>query len=354
MALQTIGGSLRLNSMLLDYLNPTTRVLGLAMSASAHKVAFLFQIPKSGTVAKIGFRTATVTTSDTLKVGLQTITTGNVPSGTQYGGSTPGTQAGLASNTGYTVSLAGNASVTQGDRVAVVVEFNSYVAGNLNIACIQNDAVGIGYPLCKLFSASWALQNRAPIFWLEYDDGSYAPIKGIFPFSDFVSQVYVNSSTPDEYGIKFKMPIKCRLRSVRFAGGLNASGDVTVKVYDSDGSTVMASLQLTTDNMTMSTRMLHLMFSSSPTILADTYYRVTVVNNNANNLTVDLFTLMTAAVQDMLDGGQNLHLTQRTDSGAWTDTTTKRMPIELEFDQFEVATPGGLLLHPGMSGGMRA
>lgn len=354
MVMQIFGGAFRFNNLNVDRLDPASNVGGLAMTGSAHKIAFMFQVPKTGTIRKLGFRTAAVTTSDTLKVGLQTLTSNHNPSGTQYGGSTPGTVSGLVANTGYTVTLAADANATVGDRVAMVIEFNSYVAGNLSIANVGADLIGIGYPSTKQFVSSWAIQNRVPIMWVEYSDGSYALIRGVFPFSVLTSQTYNSGSNPDEYGMKFKFPFKTRLRGFRFYNQLNASGNVTAKVYDSDGSTVLTSITMSIDNMTMSKRYLAVIFPSLPTLESDTFYRVTFLNNNANDMTLDVFTLPSVAAQDSLDGGQNCYLTTRNDNGSWTDSTDKRPGFELEFDQIDIPSSGGLLLHPGMAGGMRA
>ncbi len=106
----------------------------LLMDASGEKAAFIFKIPKSGTITEIGFRTGAVTTADTLKAGLYTVDTSNNPTATAYGGMVAGTQASPAANTWYAVALGTNCTATAGDVVAVVIEFNSYVAGNLNIS----------------------------------------------------------------------------------------------------------------------------------------------------------------------------------------------------------------------------
>jgi hypothetical protein len=46
------------------------------------------------------------------------------------------------------------------------------------------------------------------------------------------------------------------------------------------------------------------------------------------------------------------HLTTRSDAGAWTDTTTSWFPMQLIIDDLTASASGGMLVHPGMSGGI--
>jgi hypothetical protein len=54
------------------------------IDATGEKYAAIIQIPKTGTISKIGFRTGTVTTSQTLRGGIETVDAATgAPTGTQ-------------------------------------------------------------------------------------------------------------------------------------------------------------------------------------------------------------------------------------------------------------------------------
>src|SRR3989304_6613560 len=111
------------------------------LDATGEKAATVFQIPEDGNITTLGFRTATVTTGDTLKVGLYTIDASGDPTATAYKGMVAGTQAILATedNTYFNVTLGTQAtSVVKGDIVALVIEYNSYVAGSMGITTITS------------------------------------------------------------------------------------------------------------------------------------------------------------------------------------------------------------------------
>jgi len=53
-----------------------------------------------------------------------------------------------------------------------------------------------------------------------------------------------------------------------------------------------------------------------------------------------------AAAMDGFPGGQNVHRTERTDLGAWTDTTTKRPWMGVLLTGFNDGAGGGLAFPP--------
>jgi len=57
---------------------------------------------------------------------------------------------------------------------------------------------------------------------------------------------------------------------------------------------------------------------------------------------------------DMLSGGQAFHFSSRADAGAWSDTTTRRpiMGLILSAADDGVGGGGGMIVNPGMSGGL--
>src|SRR3990170_6891069 len=169
------------------------------LDATGEKAAIIFKIPADGNITKLGFRTSTVTTGDTLKVGLYTVDASGDPTATAYKGMVAGTQAILATedNTYFNVTLGTQAtSVVKGDIVALVIEYNSYVAGNMVITGFGSTSSTLsGFPYGDLYTTSWAKQNNPLFATIEYTGGVYYPTLGIYPAASGGTSVAYNVDT---------------------------------------------------------------------------------------------------------------------------------------------------------------
>jgi len=357
--------------MTLQVINPPILIPGLVdychgyyynsllIDAAAEKAAFITYVPKTGTISKVGFRTGVVTTGDTLKVSLQGVNASGDPDGTILAsGSAYQTQvvADTDDNTWFLVTLVAGASVTKNDPIAIVIEFNSWVAGNLNIAA---GAMGLAtYQLYNcytdLYTTAWAKSGNLINVALEYSDGSYAP-GFTHPMSALSFYSYNSGSTPDEYGNYFQIPFPCRAAGIAAFVDLEQSSTFTL--YDSDGTTVLASKQLLpAQRVATAPGLFWAYFSASVNLLKDTWYRMTVVPNGTTSIGLNYFAVNLAAQMDSYALGQKCYQTSRTDSGAWTENTLRRVEVALIVDAFDDAAGaggGGLLTHPGMDGGCR-
>ncbi len=334
-------------------------ITGYPMDATGEQIAFIFKIPKSGTITTLSIRTGAVTVTDTLKLGLYTVDTSNNPTTTAYGSMTAGTQALPASNTWYDVTLGGNCTATAGDVVALVIEFNSYVAGNLNIATLGGTSGShaniCGFPESRQYTASWAAIPTRPLFALTYSGPSYGFIYGAYPVSAITETNFNSSSTPDERGLKFSLPFPARLSGFWFNCLVNnVLGAADIVLYDTDGTTVLQTCSVDFQKVNATPRMFYFQFATAQALSKDVYYRLVIKPTTTTSNAYYSFTVSAAGLLDCFEGGQNFHLTTRTDAGAWTDTTTQRPYIGLILDQLDdgVGGGGGLLRHPGMAGGI--
>src|SRR4030067_2825700 len=163
--------------------NITNQINIYVLDASGEKATTVFQIEESGNITNLGFRTATVTTGDTLKVGLYTLDASGDPTATAYKGMVAGTQvvASADDNTYFNVTLGTQAtSVVKGDIVALVIEYNSYVAGSMVITGLgSTSTVFSGFPYGDLYTASWVKQNNTFFATIGYTGDVYYPTLGI-------------------------------------------------------------------------------------------------------------------------------------------------------------------------------
>lgn len=321
-------------------------IASMLLDAADEKAAWIVQAPKTGNISKVGFRTAVVTTGATVDVRVETVsTTTGDPTGTLFAANTNASQVILSTDDSlwFLTTLTASAAVTKGDFLAVVIVNPSASPGNMNIARFQDDA-GNDFPYADLFTTVWSKSQQAPVGAFEYDDGSYEPFVAFWPFKD-VGTVSANSgSTPDEAGLYFSFPFPVRVTGLTSWSSSASGASPTFKLYDSDGSTVLNSIS-PDDNISVSTSTEYRVyyFNSTHSLLANTFYRLTMAPGNTTNVAVGYFDTNTAAQMDAASGGQNFHWTQRTDAGAWSETTTRRPFISLIIDAFDngASTSGG-------------
>lgn len=333
MALTSLGGG----SFLPKPENFSTNNAGHLIDASGEKLAAVFRVPKTGTLAKVRFRTLTVTTGDTLKVSFQDVdmATGN-PDETadQYRTvSVASSDDNVWISTGYITTDGtdggGKRSVTRGDLLAIVIEYDSYVAGNMTIAntSIPVDYGNTAYSLLKT-GGTWAKSTSVVgCFELEYDDGSMAYSDTLVPGYN-ASGTIASNTTPDEVALYFRFPVAVTVGGAFLMCDMDAAIDVVL--YDSDGTTALATVSLDSDvragtsvNGTM------VVFASEINLSANTWYRLAMKPTTTSAVGYRRTEVRAAASFDMFDLGQNAYWSQRTDAGAWSETTTYRPRISL-------------------------
>jgi hypothetical protein len=325
------------------------RAVSLVIDASGEKVAFIFPVPKSGDIRKVSFRLGLVTTGQTLKASLQDVdlTTGDPDGSIDQSGTVA--VANNDDNTWKTVTFGADRTVTRGDLLACVLEFDSTVG---NLAIEVNSLNPYANVYVDHFTAAWVKQARGPQLVIEYSDGSFAPILGASAGTQ-TSRDYNNGSTPDEIALRFSFPFPVRVMGAGFYGRL--SGDCDLVLYDQ--TTALDSVSLDSNvNQPASDGKFVGVFATSFDAAAATAYRLAVKPTSGTNVRLHTMDFSAAGHQDQMPGGDDCFWSERTDAGAWSDTTTRRPMIFLVVEAADDAAGagGGLLRHPGMTGGCPA
>jgi hypothetical protein len=345
---------------------------GFLLDAATEKLAFIFPAPKTGTLHSVGFGLATVTQAPAngLKISFQDVAsaTGD-PDGTidQY----RVVSSGLVTNGWIDVSATGpmtsdgtdggtKRAVTRGDYLAVVIEFANFSSGDsLSIGTCYSVWYGApGNHYNDHFTGSWAKHTAYLIkVSLKYDDGTYGYIPSSAPFKKADNVIINSGSNPDEIALKFKMPYPLKVNGLWARLQLDsASADSQLILYDSDGSTVLASAALDATFGPAMDPYFYYVPIPEITLMKDAYYRVAVKPTTTNNLRLIYQEVNDVNIWNQVEQGGNFHWSQRVDAGAWTDTTTKRPTVGVVVSALDDGVGGGgggLLVHPGMSGGMR-
>jgi hypothetical protein len=258
-------------------------------------------------------------------------------------------------------ALSANRTVAFGDLLAVVIEFDG--AGRLGADSIAISRATAGAGPRELLqsglsfkTASWARVAALPLVIFEYTDGTFGTFSDCWPCSDHASVAIDAGSTPDEYGLEFALPFACTVDGAWATFFNTANAEVDVVLYD--GTTAMTNGTVSADLNAMATSgtnyHVHVVDYAPIALDANHTYRLMVKPTTANTLHCPSFDVSVAGHMQAVPMGASFVSASRTDAGAFTTLATRRPFMGIRLAGVEVAAGGGsgLLVHPGMSGGM--
>lgn len=347
MALQDIGGAIEVPSAY-QY-NGGSAFRPITLDADGEKGAVILTVPKTGTISKIGFRVGTVT-KDTngLDVTVQGVATDGFPDGSAHGGAAAGSTGATSSNTWYWVTLGTGSTVTIGDKISLVVSWTSFDASDeliLNIG-VQGVSSGNAYPYVVADTGSWEFQSYGGNIAIEYSDNSIPAIHNVHAATTLNLNVFNAGSSPDERGLKFKLPFASRI--VGIWGMFRFEADSLIRLYDSDGSTVLEELFIDEDQNSSAQGMYAALFDARHVLTKDTWYRLTYLPGIGTSGRITSLTVTDDGAHKTMGAyplGVNCIGTSRTDAGAWADVDTERYSMGMLIDQLDdgVGAGGGFI-----------
>jgi uncharacterized ubiquitin-like protein YukD len=345
------------------------------LNATGERCGQIMQIWKAGNIRKVHFMTQTVTTGDTMKVTLQTVDAASgLPSGSLIDAEATGTVAveNGDDNVWKTVDF-GEAPVavpvTQGQYIAVSIEFNSYGSGNLALRTNYYTPLSalLAYNVYTVSDitaspGTWVKETggQSLAISLEYDDGTFHNGLDYIGPSNTAAVTISTSTNPDEVGNYMQSPFP--FRAVGFWVFGDFDYNVTLQLLSAD-DTILANATIEADYRNAAAAAIHhIAFDGDPassvSIAKDTWYRV-IVTPGADAVTVQkIASAVSAASLESLPLGANCHWTQATDRDAvtdWAQTTTARCLIGLIGDQLDdgVSSGGSSPRFGDMTGGIK-
>lgn len=300
----------------------------------------------------------------TLRVGLQSVNTSDgLCSGTWLGGGNGYVDKSTWTNTdvGNTLvaTLGSSVSINRGDVFAIVAQAQSgtwstsewcdigyYVAG------IENPST----PYVLIDNAKSLSGTRACSLAVRSSSRAYG-----FPWQS-QSSYALNSSAIAEIGLKFSLPSSvCTTFSVagiKFHCDTSSGFSITMSLYQGTDRTPLQSITIDTDQTGTNTTAGYCWFYFDETTLStlspNTEYRVMIATSNSSNvLSFRMADVLTESDSIPYRGEGSTACYTRYASGSYTDTTTLMPPIQLVISDMTASASGGLLVHPGMAGGMR-
>ena len=332
----------------------------LALDATGERCGHVQFIKQAGNIAKVIFYNASVLTGDTIKASIQTVGADGLPTGTVWptagGNKAYGTVAIATGDTGWhTVTFTEVASVVAGDIIAIVMEWNSYVAGNMRFYTNNGvSALAGGY-----LSFPYCVSDIAAVTgtWIKHGTSGYVGLAMVLEYSG--GNYYINTngegcgatssfalntgSDPDELGIYFQVPFA--MRAYGFWLHADVDYDLTVSLMDAS-NTVLANRVLDADyRFYAGSSPFYINFDSDPasfvTLQPNTWYRLIITPSSASPCSMWGLDMPSAAAMATLDGGTLCYATSRVDAGEWTNTNTKRYALGLLIDQIDIPAGGG-------------
>lgn len=319
----------------------TSATIPILLNAADEKAGFIFQIPKAGVIAKVGWLTGTVTTGADIDVRMETIVAANrFPTGTLIAAGANGVQTVLDAddNKWFMTPLGTPPTVTEGQLLAVVLHMENASPGNLNIAIGQSVTFILNMPYVVTALPGFVTKQAQSLMVLEYDDGSYAAIEGHRVDKANAESNFNLNSTPDEKALKFKLPFPVELSGL--FGLMELDGLCDFVLYEAD-DTILETLVWDSHRRLFTQQWAFFRFTQTHSLAKDTVFRLSMKPSTTTNVRTPVLETDTAAIMGAMPGGADFSYSERTNGGAWTDVTTKRPTISLYCTGFSDGAGGG-------------
>jgi len=328
---------------------------------------FVLYPPKAGTIDSVTFATNTgqFTPNMTVRAGIYNVdsSTPALPNtASLFGGCVAGTRASANWTDGvYTITFGTGCTIASGDLgtlIAVILDVTVRTSGQFRLTN-YGVASDITFPYgVANTTGTWgklSSPGRYMSIVLNYHDGTVAYIPG--SMDGFTSYTIGTGTTPDEVGLKITIPVKCRVIGASFNTGGLLKG-VNINLYDNSGTRVAQKVIGDTAAASVGNT-INILFASPVTLNGGDVIRLSLEASSASTQSVNKITPTITNMLSQMIGPSVVNstaiATSRSDAGSWTDDATSFFPFNLLIDQIDPAAQGGgLLVHPGTSGGMRA
>lgn len=353
MALTQIRGGLFLPWL---YLYPSFATT-VALTAAGHKWAWIFRVPRTGTLDGFGHWVPGTTNLDgasVMRYSFQNVAANGEPDGVQDeykdvpdAGIAAGAWLDIHPLTDDGTPTGIKRAVTKGDLMAAVVEYETFNGAN-TYDFLKADAATVS--LASAFpyhvedvGAGYVKQVRPSLFALRYETGTgeyYEPVSpDLFPAVALQQDSFNSGSTPDEIGVKIVPPFPAKATGFWVRMSCAIAGTAWDVILYDDADVAQASLSLTKASVSDAGVMQFHYFSNEVSLEINKTYRLAVKPTTLNNIQLFRIDAAGAAHLDGLSGGAAVIRTYRTNGGAWSEDGTKRSFLALAMSHFESDVP---------------
>jgi len=292
---------------------------------------------------------AKVGTPPEYKVQIVSIGNDGLPSTSDYGGSAQYNWTPTNTNPEFIwFTLTTPATATPGDLVAIKISPNGTVPNTSNNTRVSYGEVMVSdywlLPRIHRFTTGWSTTGGWSHWGIKYNDER---VYGI-PASGIQSIRITSETTPDEIGLRFSLPFTVSCVGATFGSTyLETNAACTIILYDNNDNILRSIDFEDVDKLQDNYGAMYgvdLYWNNPITLSGEGIYRLTYKMNSsgagiyADVLAFQSSTVRTNNINDMWNGW---YLTQRTDSGSWTDSMNKTLTMGIHIDGIEITTSGG-------------
>lgn len=320
-----------------------------ALNDGVRTVAGVHKLRKTGSVNRVLINPSAKagTSSSTIKfvIGAYTVDASGNPTTTLYGGSAATTVTHAAVATGLQeITLSTPASGVRGDLVAFVVKPEGVdpPTATSNVTMRSRYQSGnLVLPYEAEWATSWVKNATYPLVTGRYADDEFI---GYQPSSAVISSGFASNTTPNEVGAQLTVPFGGRIVGMGGWRRPPLAGTGRISLYDASSVLQGSSAYVAGETAGPSTYGGHeVAFSPGYVVTAEQSLRITDLATSTDSRAHIEYALSSGALRGMFKQGARWQRTSRTnssDTGAWTDDTTRLPMWYLLFDQIDL-TGGG-------------
>ena len=335
------------------------------VSGATDYVSVMRHAEEDATITSVlGYSDLITGTPGTIRLGLQSVTSSGIPSGTWLGYVDLTADAtNFPTATAFKKTLTVSATLTRGMMYAIVFAAQSgtwNVSNSQRFTSVAGASAGEGarassYSYGIAAGATVAKSTTALQFNLAC--ASSTTQYGLAGSTTGIA-AWGSASAIDERGVLFNLPVSTfssfKVAGVRFiCGPTNSASTWDLVLYDSAATVLQSASFTNTGIYNINTVLLREFYFTNSTLSALTPgsdYRIAIKSTHASLGAVG-YNEFTAPSDIGAVVGGTYSLTTRVDGGAWTNTNTKGVPIKLLLD--DVTSASGAIIPVGMNGGIR-
>lgn len=318
------------------------------MTSTAVWTAAIVPVTQAGSITKIWLYLLGSSASNVYDLRVETVDASGNPSGTLWAANTQKVGlTGYGAGTLLQVTLDAAVSVAKNDVIAVVLKPTTYV-GTSSWGGYSDGSPGDTLPVMTSTSNSgstWSARSVSPALGLEYSDGSFPRTLNLWPVHSVNSAALNTTSNPRIAGNKITLPVGMRAVGMWFWADNDA--DVRLRLYDSDGTTVLWTADFDKDlPYSLSAALIFTVyFPSAIELTAGQTYYLMVEGLGASVLLYDLQTYNADALAALNSGEVASRVTcannSPTSPASFTADTDKQALCGLIFDGIDIPASSG-------------
>jgi hypothetical protein len=266
----------------------------LDLNGASQWVALIFSMPYTATLDEYFFRINSATTGCEAQVRIETVNLATgYPTGTLVNANATASVTITNGGATYNGAFAGTFNIAAGTLVAYMVKVTSGTPVAVQFATFTDGVSSHGLPYLIDYDTT---ENPrfvlAPLMGLGVTGGSALQIRNAWPMESTLSVSYSSASAFNAYGNRLRLDLALRIAGVRIWMDADSTG--TIKLFDSDGATLLRSINFDGGTPPSASPFVSDFYFSSPITLAAGEYWLAAQATSTTSLQIYSFNFYSA------------------------------------------------------------